>query len=205
MKPPPPADEAAVVPFPTPADSGAQERAEENEWLLRVKHHADRQAFRALFERLTPRLHGYLRRDGVAPTDAEHALQDVWLVVWRKAGQFDPTIASARTWIFTLVRNRLIDIERAARRERRLTGAFMEASRDAETVEPDLLAQAIGARMARVLAQLPPEQQDVVLQCYVEGRSQREIAQAQGIPLGTVKSRARLAFERLKQLMEGAP
>lgn len=190
----------SVVSFPPPVDTSAAERAEENEWLLRVKTAADPQAFRLLFERLTPRIHSFLRRDGVAHPEAENALQDVWLVVWRKAALFDPALASARTWIFTLVRNRLIDLDRAARRERRLTGAFADEFRDAEGDAPDLLAQALGGRLARVLAQLPPEQRDVVLQCYVEGRSQREIAQAQGVPLGTIKSRARLAFDRLKQL-----
>jgi len=197
-----PADHTAgpsVRSFPLPGDPNAAERAEENAWLLRVKSVGDTQAFRCLFERLTPRIHGYLRRAGVAVPEAENALQDVWLVVWRKAALFDPALASARTWIYTLVRNRLIDLEREARRERRLSSAFAEAGGDA-TVEPDLLAQAMGGRMALALAQLPREQRDVVLQCYVEGRSQREIALAQGVPLGTIKSRARLAFERLKQL-----
>jgi RNA polymerase sigma-70 factor (ECF subfamily) len=201
----PPEEVAAIVQFPWPADVGAAERAEENGWLLRVKNNADAQAFRRLFERLTPRLHSFLRRDGRVSAEAENALQDVWLVVWRKAAQFDPALASARTWIFTLVRHRLIDIERATRRDQRLTGAYAEATRDGESHEPDLFAQAIGGRIARVLGQLPPEQRDVVLQCYVEGRSQRDIARAQGVPLGTIKSRARLAFERLKQLMKQTP
>lgn len=199
----PPADEtAAVVPFTIPANASVAERLEENEWLLRVKNGADPHAFRCLFERLTPRLLSYLRRYGIAPMEAENAVQDVWLVVWRKANQFDPALASARTWIFTLVRNRLIDIERAARRQQRLTGAYAEATREVQHEEPDLLAQVFGGRAARVLAQLPREQQEVVLWCYVEGKSQREIALAQGVPLGTIKSRARLAFERMKQLMK---
>lgn len=203
MSDPPPADEAStVVAFPLPVDASASERAEENAWLLRVKERADAQAFRQLFERLGPRIHHYLRHTGVAPSDAENALQDVWLVVWRKADQFNPALASARTWIYTLVRNRLIDLARATRRDQRLTGAYAEAAQAAELEEPDLLAQALGGRAARVLAQLPREQQEVVVQCYVEGKSQREIARAQRVPLGTVKSRARLAFERLKQLLK---
>ena len=107
------AESSTVVPFPLPADPSAAEREEENTWLLRVKTSADAHAFRRLFERLSPRLHSFLRRDGIAPLEAENALQDVWLMVWRKAAQFDPALASARTWIFTLVRNRLIDLERA--------------------------------------------------------------------------------------------
>lgn len=195
-------DASSVVRFPLPADVSADERTEENAWLLRVKSAADPHAFRRLFERLSPRIHSYLRRGGIAPVDAENALQDVWLVVWRKAAQFDPALASARTWIFTLVRNRVIDLERAARRDLRLTGVYVEATREAHYHEPDLLAQALGGRIVRILAQLPQEQQEVVLRCYVEGKSQREIAREQGVPLGTVKSRARLAFQRLKQLVQ---
>jgi RNA polymerase sigma-70 factor (ECF subfamily) len=190
-----------VVPFTPPDDSAACEREEENAWLLRVRDAADADAFRRLFERLVPRLHGYLRRNGVALADAENALQDVWLVVWRKAGQFDPTLASARTWIFTLLRNRLIDIDRAARREARLTGLFAATAQDDVLEEPDLPAQVQGGRIARLLNRLPPEQRDVLLQCYVEGRTQREIAETLSLPIGTVKSRARLAFERVKAML----
>lgn len=190
-----------VVPFTPTEDTAANEREQENAWLLRVRDAADAGAFRCLFERLAPRLHGHLRRTGVPLADAENALQDVWLVVWRKAHQFDPTLASARTWIFTLMRNRLIDIDRAARREARLTGLFAATAQDDLLEEPDLPAQVQGGRIARLLNRLPPEQRDVLLQCYVEGRTQREIADALSLPIGTIKSRARLAFERVKTLM----
>jgi RNA polymerase sigma factor (sigma-70 family) len=202
VKSSPPDEGSSVLPFPLPADVGVVERTEENDWLLNIQQNADQQAFRRLFERLTPRIHSYLRRAGHAPPDIDNALQDVWLVVWRKAHQFDPALASARTWIFTLIRNRLIDHERAARRDKRLTSNYADASRHEQYYEQDHLAQALGGRVARLLTQLPPEQRDVVLQCYVEGHSQRDVALAQHLPIGTIKSRARLAFERLKQLLK---
>jgi RNA polymerase sigma-70 factor (ECF subfamily) len=147
---------------------------------------------------LAPRINSHLRRGGMAPADAENLLQDVFLVVWRKATMFDSRLASARTWIFTLVRNRRIDLERAAQREQRLVADFAHSDGAAESYEVDLLAQAFGARIGAMLGQLPVEQREVLIKCYVEGKSQREIAEESGLPIGTVKSRARLAFERVR-------
>jgi RNA polymerase sigma-70 factor (ECF subfamily) len=194
---------AAVVPFPTPADADSA-RDEETALLLRVQRDGDRAAFRRLFEMLAPRINGHLRRDGVPAADAENCQQDVWLTVWRKAGQFDPARASARTWIFTLVRNRLIDINRAARREAGALAEWQVTAPGRDGYDEDLLGRALGARAARVLRRLPVEQAEVLVKCYVEGKSQREIATELAVPIGTIKSRARLAFERMKALLEGS-
>jgi len=198
-----PPDDAAILPFPTadermPVDRAAQERDEETALLVRVREQSDRVAFKRLFEILAPRINSHLRRGGMAPADAENLLQDVFLVVWRKAAMFDARLASARTWIFTLVRNRRIDLERAAQREHRLIADYARSDFAAESYEVDLLAQAFGARIGAMLGDLPVEQREVLIKCYVEGKSQREIAEESGLPLGTVKSRARLAFERVR-------
>ena len=111
---------------------------------------------------------------------------------------FDARLASARTWIFTLVRNRRIDLERAAQRDQRLVADYARNDGGVESYEVDLLSQAFGARVGAMLGQLPAEQREVLIKCYVEGKSQREIAQESGVPIGTVKSRARLAFERVR-------
>ena len=199
----PPPEDAAILPFPAaeervPVDRVAVERDEETALLMRVGEHADRLAFRRLFELLAPRINSHLRRGGMAPADAENLLQDVFLVVWRKAAMFDARLASARTWVFTLVRNRRIDMQRAAQREQRLVADYARSDGGAESYEVDLLAQAFGARIAAMLVELPVEQREVLIKCYVEGKSQREIAAESGLPIGTVKSRARLAFERVR-------
>ncbi len=196
-------EDAAILPFPAgeervPVDRVALERDEETALLMRVSEQSDQVAFRRLFELLAPRINSHLRRGGMAVADAENLLQDVFLVVWRKAAMFDPRLASARTWIFTLVRNRRIDLERAAQRERRLVADYARSDGGAESYEVDLLAQAFGARIGAMLIELPVEQREVLLKCYVEGKSQREIAEESGLPIGTVKSRARLAFERVR-------
>jgi len=198
-----PPDDAEILPFPAaaeraPVDSAAQERNEETALLVQVREHADKLAFKRLFEMLAPRINSHLRRGGMAPADAENLLQDVFLVVWRKAAMFDAGLASARTWIFTLVRNRRIDLERAAQREQRLVADYARSDAGAESYEVDMLAQAFGARIGAMLGQLPVEQREVLIKCYVEGKSQREIAEESGLPIGTVKSRARLAFERVR-------
>lgn len=199
-----PPEDAAILPFPAPderasvVDRAAQERDEETALLIKVREESDRDAFRRLFEMLAPRINSHLRRGGMAPADAENLLQDVFLVVWRKASMFDARLASARTWIFTLVRNRRIDVERAARRDQRLVADYARNDGGVESYEVDLLSQAFGARVGAMLGKLPPEQREVLIKCYVEGKSQREIAEESGVPIGTVKSRARLAFERVR-------
>ena len=198
-----PPEDAEILLFPAaeeraPPDRAALERDQETALLMRVRDQADRDAFRRLFELLAPRINSHLRRGGMAPADAENLLQDVFLVVWRKAAMFDARLASARTWIFTLVRNRRIDLQRATQREQRLVADYARSEGGTESYEVDLLAQAFGARIAAMLVELPIEQREVLIKCYVEGKSQREIAQESGLPIGTVKSRARLAFERVR-------
>ena len=198
-----PPEDANILPFPL-ADAGVRVEGEglacdvETALLKRVGEHGDSVAFSRLFEMLAPLINGHLRRGGMAPADAENLLQDVFLMVWRKAAMFDAKLASARSWIFTLVRNRRIDLGRAAQREQRLVAEYARSDAGAESYEVDLLAQAFGARIGAMLSELPIEQRDVLMKCYVEGKSQREIAIECGLPIGTVKSRARLAFERVR-------
>lgn len=204
-----PPEDAEILPFPAASDDRAEpapdraalERQEETGLLLRVRDHGDQAAFQKLFKLLAPRINSHLRRGGMAPADAENLLQDVFLVVWRKAALFDARLASARTWIFTLVRNRRIDLERAAQREQRLVADFARSEGGVDSYEVDMLAQAFGARVGALLEVLPPEQREVLIKCYVEGKSQREIADESGLPIGTVKSRARLAFERVRAVL----
>ena len=119
-----PSDDVAILPFPGPEERGvvdraAAERDEETALLNKVRDHGDRDAFRRLFELLAPRINSHLRRGGMTPADAENLLQDVFLVVWRKAALFDARLASARTWIFTLVRNPRIALSPAGPRASR--------------------------------------------------------------------------------------
>lgn len=164
----------------------------------------DREAFRALYLEIGPRVKGYVAKSIRQSSIAEELTQDVLLTAWRLAASFDPRRASAETWIFTIARNRVIDL---ARRQR-LT---LPGPEDPCWV-PDPVADAPDAgidqrraaeRVRRELDRLPEAQRDVMRQVFYEARSFPEIASAQGLALGTVKSRARLAFERLRAALVG--
>jgi RNA polymerase sigma-70 factor, ECF subfamily len=169
--------------------------------ILAVAATADRAAFAALFAHFAPRIKTYLLRLGAGAAQAEEVAQETMLAVWRKARLFDPTKADAATWIFTIARNQRID---ALRRERRPEIAADDPAFAAES-EPASDDRLVAAERARLLqdaiARLPAEQAEVVRLSFFEDRPHSEIEQVLGIPLGTVKSRLRLAVARLRNAL----
>ena len=176
--------------------------ARETEILLRIRDFRDEAAFADLFARFAPKVQGYLQRTGLDLADAENVLQDIMIAVWKKAQQFDATRASARTWIFSMARNRLIDLKRAERREYMALERYAGETAGDAIYEEDLYARAAGQKSVALLSQLPEAQARVLLMAYVEGKSHREIARELNLPIGTVKSRARLAFQRIRGIFE---
>jgi RNA polymerase sigma-70 factor (ECF subfamily) len=196
---------AAVIPIKGAAQPPAgvdPAVAAETALLLRVKTERDEGAYQSLFAQFASRVNGYLLRAGLSHADSENVLQDIMLAVWQKADLFDPAIASARTWIYSLARNRLIDLKRAEKREASAFELYFLERSDDMLQEEDHLARAFGSKLAGLLRDLPPEQAQVIVMTYVEGKSHREIADELGLPIGTVKSRVRLGYQRL-QLMLG--
>jgi RNA polymerase sigma-70 factor (ECF subfamily) len=171
--------------------------------LDRVARLQDRTAFATLFNHFAPRLKGYLMRLGSDDGTAEEVVQEVMLTVWRRAASFDPALASIGTWVFTIARNRRID---RLRRERR-----PEALADDPSFVPDPVdgadvafeAAETGERLRIAMATLPPEQSDLLKMAYYQDKSHREIAEETRLPLGTVKSRIRLALIRLRASIQG--
>lgn len=163
----------------------------------------DREAFRALYLALGPRVKGYVLRLCGDAGRAEELTQDVFLSVWRRAPRFDPARATAETWIFTIARNRAIDALRRSRlpepdpRDPAWVPAAEVASDDA--VDQQRRAE----RVQAALDELPDAQREVLRQAFYEARSYARIAEEQGVALGTIKSRARLAFERLRARLAG--
>jgi RNA polymerase sigma-70 factor (ECF subfamily) len=164
----------------------------------RIAAAADRAAFAELFQHFAPRVKSYGMRLGAPGPAAEELAQETLLTVWRKAAQFDPARASASTWIFTIARNLRID---AQRRDR-------PPPEPAEDVDPSPLADAVisgaeqEARVRRALDGLTPEQLQVIQLFYFSETPHSAIAESLGLPLGTVKSRLRLAMGRLRALLE---
>ncbi len=157
----------------------------------------DRDAFAALFRRHGARVEGYLCRSLPASAAAE-VTQEVFLRIWRHADRYDPRRAAPTTWMFTIVRNARIDrVRRRARPEPDPDDPMWVPS---APMAPDAVAQRHSqdqAVRARVNA-LPEAQRQVIAMAYLEGRSLPEIAEALEVPLGTVKSRVRLAMARLR-------
>ncbi|MGF1454677.1 MAG: sigma-70 family RNA polymerase sigma factor [Alphaproteobacteria bacterium] len=173
------------------------------DWLEAVARERSRAAFSSIFDYFAPRLKGYLINLGSDSASAEEIVQDVMLTVWRKAEQFDRRQASASTWLFTIARNRRIDI---LRRER--NPAFDPEDPmfvpDPEPAPDDaVLAGQRQERLHAAITVLPKEQRDLLYLAFFNGLSHRDIAKHTGIALGTVKSRLRLAFSRLKHSLDG--
>ena len=170
--------------------------------LVEATARQDRQAFASLFHFYAPRVKAYLLRLNAPDSLAEELTQEVMLTVWRKAAQFDRSQASASTWIFRIARNRRIDAARRAAKPD-LDGED-PALQPPEQEAPDEAAHA-SAREAHVrdaLADLPDEQVALLRMAFFDGLSHRDIADRVGVPLGTVKSRLRLAFDKLRKRLD---
>lgn len=172
---------------------------DEQYWLsliVRVRDDQDKKAFDDLFRHFAPRIKGFLIKSGSSDTLAEEVAQDVMATVWQKAGLFDPARASVATWIFTIARNRKIDI---LRKQRRPEPEDLPWGPSAEPDQEDTIAlQQDTVRLRAAIAELPEKQRDLVKQAYFGELSHSEIATETGLPLGTIKSRIRLALERLR-------
>lgn len=169
--------------------------------LLAVAREGDRGAFAALFLHFAPRLKSTLQRAGIAAAAAEEMAQEAMLAVWRKAGQYDPARASAAAWIFAIARNLRID----ALRRSRLALPPIDVSDEAAPVplaDAVIVAGERSKRLRAALDRLPPEQLALLQMTYFEERTQSEIEAALGVPLGTVKSRLRLAMGKLRAALK---
>ena len=159
----------------------------------------DKAAFADLFAHFAPRLKSYLLKLGADEPTAEEVVQEAMVMVWRKAESFDRRQASASTWIFTIARNKRID---RLRRERR---PELDPNDPALVPDPEISAdrsleasQARG-RLQEAIEKLPKEQSELIRLAYFEDKTHGEIAADSGLPLGTVKSRIRLALGRLRR------
>ena len=166
----------------------------------------DTRAFEAIYDRQHRHAYGLARRI-MGPADgAEEATQEAFISLWRGAASFDPERASLRTWLLTLVRNRSIDAlrRRGARPayDQGVSQDVVEKIEAPERTEEQVLATQENDRARRCLAELPPEQREVIGLAYFAGYTQTEIAAKVGIPLGTVKGRARLGLHKLRDAVE---
>jgi RNA polymerase sigma factor (sigma-70 family) len=174
-----------------------------------VASHGDRQAFAVLFKHFAPRLKAFLMREGTAAEVAEELAQETMVAVWRRASTFDPERARLSTWVFTIARNLRIDHYRAHRQGFAEADAGLDGDEAGQLVDPAApLEEQLGAArrelgVRHALARLSQEQALIVRLSFFEEQPHSRIARELGIPLGTVKSRVRLAIGRLRALLEG--
>ena len=168
--------------------------------IYAIRDKQDQAAFAELFAHFAPRVKGFLMKSGADASLAEECTQEVMATLWRKAHMFDPSRASASTWIYTIARNRKID---ALRKQRRPEPEDLPWGPEAEPEQAD----AIGLKqeteqLAVAIKELPEKQRSLIEQAYYGDLSHSEIAEITGLPLGTIKSRIRLATERLRHAMK---
>jgi RNA polymerase sigma-70 factor, ECF subfamily len=199
---------APATAFGTAMSNSSDAIRRRDEWSGRIGAIAashDRAAFAELFAFFAPRVKGYLQRTGTSEAEAEDLAQETMLAVWRKAGLYDPGNASAATWIFTIARNLRIDSLRRERRGGAIEVGEVEAEYEvdeAPLADARLATAEAEARMRKALKTLPSDQLRVIEMSFFEERPHGEIARTLQIPLGTVKSRVRLAMRRLRDLVD---
>ncbi|MEQ8825412.1 MAG: sigma-70 family RNA polymerase sigma factor [Filomicrobium sp.] len=170
--------------------------------ITQIADTQDKEAFATLFDAYAPRVKYFLIRQGTPAESAEELAQEVLLTVWRKAGYFSSSRGSASAWIFTIARNLRID---QTRREKR--AQIYAMIDDYDDVDPDTPDELVSAnehaqRVRLAMSELPKEQQEVVKLSFIEGAPHSEIAQRLSLPLGTIKSRLRLAMRRMRKSLE---
>jgi RNA polymerase sigma-70 factor (ECF subfamily) len=177
--------------------AGAQD--DWNDLMMRIRDDRDMAAFADVFRHYGPRVKGFLMKSGAGSALAEELTQDVMATVWHKANQFDPERAGVATWIFTIARNRRID---ALRKSRRPEPEDLPWGPEPEPDQADAISlQQETRRLGAALAALPKAQRDLIERAYFGDLSHSEIAAETGLPLGTIKSRLRLALEKLRHKM----
>jgi RNA polymerase sigma-70 factor, ECF subfamily len=174
----------------SPSDLGA--------WLQAIAQHRDRAAFAALFGAFAPRIKGFLIKTGSPEAAAEELTQEAMLTVWRKADLFDPALGTASAWIYAIARNLRID---RLRHDRNGNFDLIYQVLDVDVPRPDeTMESAAREEQVRVaLSGLPDEQAAVVRLSFYEDKPHGDIARILGIPLGTVKSRLRLAMTKMRR------
>lgn len=191
-----------VPPWDSPSPPPNPDRERFSDLMERVALHQDRQAFGELFSYYGPRVKAYLLRLGADDALAEELAQEVMVTVWRKAALFDRTQASVSTWLFRIARNRRIDAIRRTKRPELDPNDPLLLPSAPPAADDTLSAMDVERRVRAAMVDLPDEQKDLLKAAFYDGLSHREIAERSGTPLGTVKSRLRLAFQKLRGRLE---
>ena len=196
---PPP---SAVRDCPDAAPDSAPDSAKDlSAALVAVGRERDRTAFGRLFGHFAPRVKSYMLKLGMAPQRAEDLAQETLLTVWRKAEQFDPAKAEAATWVFTIARNLRIDTLRRERHPEVSDDALQDHEDDSPQADEIVDGNRRARRLREALTALTPDQAEVVRLSFFADLAHPLIAERLNLPLGTVKSRLRLAMGKIRKAL----
>ncbi len=176
-------------------DQGRAEFSQQTLWMLAVRDARDRDAFAMLFDFYAPRVKAMAMRGGAPAAVAEEIVQDVMMRLWQKAAQFDPERAQVSSWVYQIARNRQVDLAR--RLPRPVPEDVFDTAGGEDAGQALALEQEVG-RLREALAALPDKQREMVEKAYLGELTHLEISREMNLPLGTVKSRLRLALDRLR-------
>lgn len=183
---------------PMESDKDGPIAVSDEDLLARVAVQRDRSAFTELFHRYAGRIKAFLIRSGVGREEAEEATQEVMVTLWRRAETFNRDKAGAATWIYTIARNKRIDLIRRKQRPEPYADDPIYNPGTAESAESTLAGLDRDARVREAILALPDDQKAVIRLAFFTGLTHAEIATRLEAPLGTVKSRLRLSFAKLK-------
>lgn len=192
-------DVAAMTP---PQDAEMPQPPDANALVAAIAERSDKAAFTALFEIFAPRVKSFMMRRGLPAQAAEDIAQETMLAVWRKAASFSSERGNAAAWIFTIARNAAINRQRRERETRMPEVRGVEEADPAASIETVMISTEQAASLRQALAMLSPEQNLIVKLAFFQDQPHSDLAQQLGIPLGTVKSRIRLAIARLRLLLD---
>ncbi|MFN2288902.1 MAG: sigma-70 family RNA polymerase sigma factor [Chromatocurvus sp.] len=175
-----------------------------SECLIQIADQEDRAAFTRLFRHFAPLIKAFaLSGSTMSATHADELVQEVMLKVWQKAGAFNPEKAAASTWVYTIARNCRTDMFRRLQKfDTPLAAEDFSPGQEGEEPFALLQSKRSGERIREMMAKLPADQTQILAKVYMEGKSHAEAAAELDLPLGTVKSRVRLAIQKLQVQFE---
>ena len=186
---------------PTVTESTAADESQKMAALIvLIAENRDRTAFMQLFGYFAPRVKGFLIGRGLTAHAADDVLQEVMLAIWNKADSYNPEKAALSTWIFTIARYKYIDrLRRESKHKSESDDLIDLRESDAPIADDDVMQNQRQTAVQAAIANLPADQQSVIFLSFIKGLAHSEIAEQLGLPLGTVKSRIRRAFARLRE------
>ena len=176
----------------------AEQKQDFRQILVELAKSRDKKLFMQLYDYFAPRLKSFLVRKGANEELAEELVQEALLSVWRKTSSYDPDKATASTWIFRIARNLWID-----RLRKEKPDMLSPLNSYPEAGYTPSLAVCDSGRLKEAMDALPQQQAQLVYKVYYEGKSHREIAEDMDMPIGSVKSGLRLAFDKLRVRIGG--